>query len=447
MIIHLDADAFFASVAQAINPRLKGKPVISGAERGIATSISYEARKFGVKRGMRTSEIKKICPQCIIANSDYALYDIFSQKMFRILRSFTPEVDEYSIDEAFADLAGLTPWKQNIHEAKYVNFYSATCANKFMDNSNFFALGGLPHTEWYRGNKNWHVSDSEYLILGQAIKQKIESSLGITISIGISLTKSLAKLASNFQKPSGLTIINKASINNFLEKIPVRDIWGIGPQTSTRLNYLGIHTAFEFIQKPEEFIRHYLTKPYLEIWQELQGIKIYELNTAPKNTYHSITKSQTFYPPTNNFDILWSRFTTHIESTFTKARCFNYSISKIFIFLKTQNFKYYTTEIKINSGVSYPFLIRKELKNAFLKIYKPGILYRTTGCTITDLADINNEQTTLFTDQIFEQKVKNIYPLLEKRKIDFGSSLYDKKISKKLVKNLKIPFIGSIGQI
>ena len=90
VILHIDGDAFFASVMQAVRPSLKGKPVVTGQERGIATAISYEARKYGITRAMRMSEIKKICPQCIIVDSDYELYDLFAKKMFAIVRSFTP---------------------------------------------------------------------------------------------------------------------------------------------------------------------------------------------------------------------------------------------------------------------------------------------------------------------------------------------------------------------
>ena len=107
VILHLDGDAFFSSVFQAVNPNLKGKPVVTGSERGLATAVSYEARKYGVKRGMLTWQIKKICPQCVILESDYELYSLFSHKMFGILRTFTPTVEEYSVDEAFADIKGL----------------------------------------------------------------------------------------------------------------------------------------------------------------------------------------------------------------------------------------------------------------------------------------------------------------------------------------------------
>ena len=106
-ILHIDGDAFFASVTQAVNPQLKNKPVVTGKERGIATAISYEAKKYGVHRGMRYGEIKKVCPNCIFIDSDYELYALFSHRMFEIIRQFSFVVEEYSIDEGFVDLKGL----------------------------------------------------------------------------------------------------------------------------------------------------------------------------------------------------------------------------------------------------------------------------------------------------------------------------------------------------
>jgi len=106
-ILHVDADAFFASCEQAIHPELRGRPVITGKERGIVAAASYEAKARGVQRGTRLSDVKKICPDAVILPSDYETYSLFSMRMFGILRRFSPDVEEYSIDEAFVDLTGL----------------------------------------------------------------------------------------------------------------------------------------------------------------------------------------------------------------------------------------------------------------------------------------------------------------------------------------------------
>ena len=106
-ILHIDGDAFFAACEQSRDPSLKGKPVITGKERGIAASMSYEAKAMGVKRGMRLFEIKKICPAAILLPSDYETYSLLSKRFYTIVRRYTPEIEEYGIDECFADITGL----------------------------------------------------------------------------------------------------------------------------------------------------------------------------------------------------------------------------------------------------------------------------------------------------------------------------------------------------
>ena len=106
-ILHIDGDAFFASVMQSVNPSLKGKAIAVGKERGIATAFSYEAKRLGVKRGMTMSQIKAVCPSCLFIESDYDLFALTSHRMFDIMRQYSPTVEEYSIDEGFIDIKGL----------------------------------------------------------------------------------------------------------------------------------------------------------------------------------------------------------------------------------------------------------------------------------------------------------------------------------------------------
>lgn len=398
VILHLDGDAFFSSVFQAVNPNLKGKPVVTGSERGLATTVSYEARKYGIKRGMLTWQIKKICPQCIILESDYELYGLFSQKIFQILRQFTPIVEEYSVDEGFADIKGLR-----------------------------------------------RPLNMSYYEIGKTIKDKVESSLGLTVSIGISLTKSLAKLASSSQKPSGLTVVNGRNIEKLLTQTKIKDVWGVGVNTSAYLEKFGVRTALDFALKSEIFVRTNLTKPFYEIWRELRGEKIYELNIQGKQSYKGITRSQTFTPSTNNKDILWAKLSIHIEDAFTQARRFHYLVGKISPFLKTQNFEYHITELKLKEKIAYPYLIHKELRQIFDLIHKKGVMYRSTGCHISDFqSNVASDQMTLFDkDQKLEEKMKKIYSLYEKKKIDFGSTLFDKqRFVSKDKSRLKIPFLS-----
>ncbi len=375
-ILHLDGDAFFASVVQATHPQYQGRPVVAGGERGIATAVSYEARALGITRGMQVAKIRKLFPKCIVYHSDYRVYHTFSQKMFLILQRYSPCVEEYSIDEAFADLQGM--------------------------------------------RRPLHMT---YKQIGEKVQWEIHETLGITVSIGISLTKSLAKIASSQSKPSGLTLIPGPSIENFLKERKLSDIWGVGPQTASYLQKFGLRTALDFANMSEEVVRQRLSKPHLEIWQELRGIKVYEVTPHSKSTYKSMIQSRTF-APIQDKDILWARLLSHIEDVFTRARASDYYVGIVTIFLKTQEFRYISREIILDEKIQYPYLIHQKLKNVFDEIYQKNILYRTTGCTLSDFDQKTTQQTSLFEPAIeLQKKVKSIYSLLENKKVYFGSSL------------------------
>jgi DNA polymerase-4/DNA polymerase V len=274
-----------------------------------------------------------------------------------------------------------------------------------------------------------------YEQIAAAIKREIENSLGITVSVGVSVTKSLAKIAVNKNKPSGLTVVGGKDIDSILKETPVEKIWGIGGQTSAFLNKLRINTAYEFAHKSEEFIKQNFSKPYQEIWKELNGEMVYMVNPNAKRVYKSITRSSTVTPATNNKDVLWARLLTHVEDCFFKARNYNYAVKKIFIFLKDQSFHHHGIEIKLAETTSFPMTIRKELKEAYEKIYKKNLLFRASGATIYEFSENTQKQASLFFgNSNMESKARKLYPMVENRKVDFGTSLFD---SDRLIKKKK----------
>ena len=396
-ILHIDGDAFFASVMRSVNPSLIGKPIITGKERGIATAISYEAKKFGITRGMPYFEIKKKCPECLFIESDYDLFSLVSGRMFSIMKKYTPYVEEYSIDEGFADITGLR--------------------------------------RMYR---------QSYEEIALSIKKELENKLNITFSVGLSITKSLAKLASSFRKPSGFTPVRGKHIEYLLKNRTTRDIWGVGPNTTAYLEKHNIKTALEFALLPEKFITSHLSKPYYEIWQELRGKKIFELQLGKKKEYKSISKTETFTPPTNEKELLWSRLMSHVEDAFKKARVYNYTVGRVDIFLKTQKFVYKTAVYKLLTKTSFPLSIHAELRKTFESIYSSSHQYRTTGCTISDLEDAKMTQTSLFEKTNDYTKTQKIYEVLSSGKVDFGTSLIADRHStkKKESRAFSLPLIS-----
>src|SRR5437667_7069089 len=153
-VVHIDGDAFFASCEQSRRPALQGRPVVTGKERGIAASMSYEAKARGVMRGMRLAEIRQVCPEAVILPSDYETYSLLSARFFAIVRRYTPDVEEYSIDECFADLTGLRrPLRMS------------------------------------------------YLQIATRIQHELHTELGCTFSVGLAPNKVVAKIASRWRKP------------------------------------------------------------------------------------------------------------------------------------------------------------------------------------------------------------------------------------------------------
>ncbi|HXX58803.1 MAG TPA: DNA polymerase IV [Thermodesulfovibrionales bacterium] len=372
-ILHLDADAFFASCEQAIHPELKGKPVITGKERGIVAAASYEAKALGVQRGMSLYEVKKACPGVVILPSDYETYSLFSVRMFEILRRFSPDVEEYSIDEAFVDLTGL--------------------------------------------RRSFH---GPYGMIAGNMQETIERELGITVSVGVSLSKVLAKIGSKQNKPRGLTLIPGRDIHRYLEELPVGKVWGIGPNTAAFLGKFGITTALQFARRDEGFVQGHLSKPYREIWHELNGRSVYPVTVESKSSYQSISKAKTFTPPSQDETFIFAQLSKNLENACIKARRHKLSATRLLIFLRTQEFRDSGTEMKLNRPSAYPSDLFKPLQEGFHHIYRHGCLYRQTGVVLAGLMPDNSIQYTLFDDRARIEKMSRIYSTLDLLSEKFG---------------------------
>lgn len=209
-ILHVDMDAFFASVEVMDNPELAGKPVIvGGRERGVVAAASYEARAKGVHSAMPTSRALALCPEAIVVRGRHSRYREVSRQVMAVLESITPVIEQVSIDEAFLDVAGA------------------------------LRLLGSPTT------------------IGRTIRSRIRAEVGVPSSVGIAGTKHVAKLASGFAKPDGLLLVPVAQTVPFLHSLPVGALWGVGARTEEQLRSRGVDTVEQLAQIPE---------PTLERW-------------------------------------------------------------------------------------------------------------------------------------------------------------------------------------
>jgi DNA polymerase-4 len=213
-IIHVDMDAFYASVEQRDNPELRGKPVAVGGsrERGVVAAASYEARKFGVRSAMPSVTAKRNCPELIFVKPRFDAYKVISLQIRSIFAEYTPLIEPLSLDEAYLD---VTENLQGIATATEV---------------------------------------------AEAIRAKIRTETGLTASAGVSYNKFLAKLASDHRKPDGLFVITPRMGAEFVEGLPVGKFHGIGPATTARMNGHGIHTGADLRAQSLDFLQRHFGK-------------------------------------------------------------------------------------------------------------------------------------------------------------------------------------------
>ena len=373
-IAHIDCDAFFASCEQARDPRLKGKPLVTGKERGIISCASYEAKALGIKRGLSLLDARRICPQLIVLPSDYETYSIYSERVFEIIRRFTPTVEEYSIDEAYCDLTGLR-----------------------------------------------RIYRTSYKEIAEQIKGAIHKELDITVSVGLSLTKTLAKVCSRHQKPNGLTAVPGYDLHNFLKGVPLERVCGFGPNTVALLNKCGIDNVLGYVRRPLDFADKLLGKIGRELWYELRGEQVYGICADKKEKYLSISKTKTFSPASKERALVKGHLMRNLESAFIKLRRHGLAVKTVSIYLKTADFKYAGLSGELDRYSSSTLDFTGLCGRMFGIVFDGRVSYRATGVILTDVVMEGTDSRTLFDDPV---KIKGIADI--SKAIDAINSCYGK---------------------
>jgi DNA polymerase IV len=372
-ILHIDGDAFFASCEQSRRPQLQGRPVVTGKERGIAASMSYEAKARGVRRGMRLSEIRNICQEAVILPSDYETYSLLSTRFFAIVRRYTPEVEEYSVDECFADVTGLRrPLRMS------------------------------------------------YVQIAERIKHDLDTELGFTFSVGLAPNKVVAKIASKWAKPSGLTAIPSRELHRYLAQLSVDQVWGIGHQTTALLRKHGVQTALQFAQQPEDWVKQYCSKPFYQIWQELRGDFIFELVTKEQEPTHTLQKVKTFTPPSSNRALVSAQLAKNIENACVKLRKYKLATERVLIFLRSQDFHDTGREVELSGPTSFPNDLLRVVSPVFDDLYTPHTRYRATGVILGKLSEAYYGQLDLFGEVLRLPRLSHLYESVDTLREKYG---------------------------
>jgi len=252
------------------------------------------------------------------------------------------------------------------------------------------------------------------------MKKTIERELGLGVSVGISLTKVLAKVGSKYQKPSGMTVIAGRSIALYLENLPVGKVWGIGPATTSYLAKMGVKTALDFARMPEVMVRKRLTKPGIEIWQELRGESVYPVTSQEKSVYASISKTKTFAPPTSDREYLFAHLLRNLESACIKARRYGLAPRKIISHLRTQQFRDVGSEATLIRPSALPMELSGLLRELFDAVHQEKELYRATGVVLLELTKDTNIQYSLFESPMKAEKIRNVYEAMDSLSGKYG---------------------------
>jgi nucleotidyltransferase/DNA polymerase involved in DNA repair len=392
----VDCDSFFASCEQLVNPGLLNKPVcVTSNNNGCVVARSKEAKNLGVKMGMPVFQAKKLFPNIYYIPGNLGLYKEFSKRIISILGEFSPVIEVYSIDEAFIDLTYLKT-----------------------------------------------SSDKSFREAALNIRDTIKNLVGIPVSVGISSTKTLAKLATRRAKSSsGYYLLDIDNINNELSKTELIDIWGIGNNTVQLLNKLNIYTAYELILQSDDFIKKVLGQKGLELKAELTGKSVYPVTnfvSLPK----SIQKTSSFSKCTSDKQYIKDFLYYHAHRACVKLRKLNQKTQTIRIMLRTKDFRVYQVKYKLIHPTNWEFEIFETINKNFHEIFSPDIVYRSCGVILEDLTEEANFQLSLLDCPKKQIKQKNLAKAWDKLESKYGHNVI--LVRKKLTNTCSNPDLNQI---
>ena len=361
VIVHIDLNAFFARAEEIKDPSLEGKPVIVGGDGrgGIVSTCSYEARKYGIHSAMPTFKAKELCPNVIIKKVDYRFYNALSQTFINFIKRYTHLVEQVSVDECFADFT--------------------ECVKKEKEPIKFF----------YK------------------LQQDLFKETKLKCSIGIAPTRFLAKMASDYKKPMGITLIRKRDIEKILYPLPIKDMFGIGKKTYPRLEEIGVNTIGDLatsLKNKDENVSNLIGKFSEEILSWLSGNssdKIHMEEWDPKSVGHSVTLSH----DTDDYNEIANMYKLVAKEVSERAKIEDKMGTTIQILIKDTEFKVFQKSISFENPTNdATFIFNKAIK-LYEKNFQ-GILIRQVGITLQNLKSIEDTkiQMSLFDYQEHEKE-------------------------------------------
>ena len=338
-ILHVDMDAFYASVAEKDNPELRGKALVVGAgARGVVLSANYEARKFGIRAAMPVGRAQRMAPHAIFVAPDHHRYSEVSDAVMEIFRSVSPLVEPLSLDEAFIDVTG---------------------AQRLLGTGREIA---------------------------QSIRAQVFATQGITCSVGIASTKFIAKLASDRCKPNGVLEIAPDRVLEFLHPLPVSAVWGVGPKTAEELTKLGLRTVEDIAHTPRATL--------IRALGEATGVHLYELSwgrdyrdVLPDEPDKSISNAETFASDIEDTEIILRELLRMTEKATHRMRESNKSAKTISIKIRFADFKTISRSKTVPLPISGTQEVFEIVRSLFTALKLDGARLRLVGVGLDGLVE------------------------------------------------------------
>lgn len=370
-IMHVDMDAFYAAVEQQDNPALKGKPVIVGglSNRGVVSTASYEARKYGVHSAMPIVEAKRLCPEGVFLPGRHDRYAEVSRQIFEIFYHYTPLVEKLSIDEAFLDLTG--------------------CSRLFGDP----------------------------IQIGKKIKEELYNKLGLTASIGLARNKFLAKLASDLDKPDGFFILEEKDIDRILEPLDISKVWGVGKKTEKLLKSKGIDTIGRLKSLSLDELEMLLGKNGIQLYYLSRGIDNRKVEV--NNQVKSISHEETFAENRVDKNLILASLLRMSIKVSRRLRKAGLQGSTIEIKVRYGDFTTYNRSVSLAVGTNKTDIIYEKAIYLLEKNRLLGKPIRLLGVGVSNLSPEGAQQLSLFENNIKMDKLDKTIDLLRDR---FGES-------------------------
>ena len=378
VIALVDCDSFFVCCEQKMNPELKGKPVsVISNKDGCVISRSREAKQMGVRMGEPLFMAKKEHPKGIYIVANHNLYSEVSHQVMNLLRDFSPTVDVYSIDEAFVDFTGL--------------------------------------------NKLYKM---DYIELAKYLRQKIKEETDISVSIGISSSKTLSKLASDKAKniEGGVYYINPDLALEEMKKTSIEEIWGIGRNLTRLLHSSGVITAYELVTKSDEWLDKKIGIHGKEMKHELLGETISKVTNYVKPP-KSIQNTKALGEFTSDINFIKNELNKHIHRSCSKLRRIGAKSNVIGVMLRTKDFKVYFTKTILDKPTCYEWEVSDTAFGLLEQIYDAKILYRSTGIILENITYDSGEQLFLFNDEKQDMKNQKLAACIDKLEMKFGKNI------------------------